>query len=100
MKLNSTDPQIKELNKWMKGLFDYNVVNGKLNRGLFVVKAFQMISNQMKVEIKDEEKHISRIVGWILEILQTFAVIVDDIMDRSTTRRGKPCWYTKVCYPS
>ena len=43
MKLNSTDPQIKQLNKWMKELFDYNVVNEKLNRGLIVVKTFQMI---------------------------------------------------------
>src|ERR1700761_4787966 len=76
IRVKESDPHIEDLNNWIKELFDYNVVNGKLNRGLIVVKAFQMISNQMKVEIKDEEKLISCIVGWILEILQTFAVIV------------------------
>jgi farnesyl diphosphate synthase len=33
------------------------------------------------------------LVGWCLEVLQASFLIADDIMDQSTTRRGKPCWY-------
>tara|TARA_B110000046_G_scaffold185311_1_gene226500 strand:- start:4811 stop:6703 length:1893 start_codon:yes stop_codon:yes gene_type:complete len=35
-------------------------------------------------------------VGWALEAFQAAALVWDDIMDRSDTRRGKPCWHRVV----
>ena len=35
-------------------------------------------------------------LGWAVECLQTAFLMADDIMDKSETRRGVPCWYKKV----
>lgn len=41
---------------------------------------------------KDEYFH-SATLGWLIELLQAFFLVSDDIMDASKTRRGSPCWY-------
>lgn len=35
------------------------------------------------------------ILGWLIEILNGYLLVLDDIMDKSMTRRGKPCWYKR-----
>ena len=35
-------------------------------------------------------------VGWAIEVLQAAFLTIDDIMDGSSTRRGRPCYYTLV----
>ena len=37
--------------------------------------------------------HSAALVGWCIELLQAEFLLVDDVMDGSTTRRGQPCWY-------
>ena len=41
----------------------------------------------------EEELLQARILGWCVEWLQAYFLVLDDVMDHSITRRGQPCWY-------
>jgi geranylgeranyl pyrophosphate synthase len=44
----------------------------------------------------EEEKTKAGKVAATIEMLQTFFLIEDDLMDHGVRRRGKPCWHTLV----
>ncbi|ODM88273.1 Farnesyl pyrophosphate synthase, partial [Orchesella cincta] len=72
---------------WLKKVFLYNVPHGKQIRGLLVPLAVRGL------ERCPTEKQIQQayILGWCVEI--ACCLVADDIMDKSDTRRGRPCWY-------
>lgn len=43
--------------------------------------------------LSEEQYFQSATLGWMIELLQAFFLVSDDIMDSSITRRGNPCWY-------
>lgn len=43
--------------------------------------------------LSEDEYFRSASLGWMIELLQAFFLVSDDIMDSSKTRRGSPCWY-------
>lgn len=43
--------------------------------------------------LSKDEYFRSATLGWMIELLQAFFLVSDDIMDSSKTRRGSPCWY-------
>jgi farnesyl diphosphate synthase len=47
----------------------------------------------LKRELSQDEFFLSATLGWMVELLQAFFLVSDDIMDSSKTRRGQPCWY-------
>jgi len=71
----------------------YNVVGGKAHRPLLTRLTMEAVLGRPLV---DDEVHAANVVGWACEIIQGLALIVDDIMDNGSTRRGKECWYKKV----
>ena len=94
------NPQMKGLpptvETWLTALMEKNMLGGKLNRGLFVVRTQQMIVWQRDHRhLTHEEFTAACAVGWAVEALQASFLVADDIMDQSLTRRGEPCWYQR-----
>lgn len=74
-----------------KFMLEYNLANGKWNRGAAVIHTFH--SFKPKEQCTADEINIAHAVGWSLELSQAAFVVADDMMDRSTIRRGQVCWY-------
>ncbi|XP_078334449.1 farnesyl pyrophosphate synthase-like [Crassostrea virginica] len=85
----SKEKEMQKVLAWFKEVSEYNVPHGKKNRGLSVIASLRFL----KESLTDEEEKIARVLGWCIEWLQAFFLVADDIMDNSSTRRGKPCWY-------
>lgn len=79
---------------WYEKSLFYNAPGGKLNRGLSVVDTYSILKNyKSALELSDEEYKKIALLGWCVELLQAYFLVVDDIMDKSLIRRGQPCWY-------
>ncbi|GAB2284801.1 glycerol channel [Dionaea muscipula] len=77
--------------QWVDRMLDYNVPGGKLNRGLSVVDSYKLLKEGK--ELTEDEFFLSSALGWCIEWLQAYFLVLDDIMDGSHTRRGQPCWF-------
>ncbi|KAL9935041.1 hypothetical protein V8E36_006117 [Tilletia maclaganii] len=92
---NNMPPEAIE---WYKRSLNYNTPGGKLNRGLSVVDTVDILLTRdgegKKIrELTEEEYLKAAILGWLIELLQAFFLVSDDMMDASITRRGQPCYY-------
>ncbi|KAI0399312.1 farnesyl pyrophosphate synthetase [Xylaria palmicola] len=76
--------------EWFQKSLEVNVVGGKCNRGMSVPDSVSLLLNRA---LTKEEYFQAATLGWMIELLQAFFLVSDDIMDGSITRRGKPCWY-------
>jgi farnesyl diphosphate synthase len=85
-----SDTRTEDAFKHVRRVLEYNVPDGKLNRGMTVVDSYLVL-----VDGSCDEADLLRAytLGWTVEIMQAFFLIADDVMDHSLTRRGKPCWY-------
>ncbi|CAM8940530.1 unnamed protein product [Rhodiola kirilowii] len=77
--------------QWVERTLDYNVPGGKLNRGLSVIDSYRYLKEGK--ELTEEEIFLASTLGWCIEWLQAYFLVLDDIMDGSHTRRGQPCWF-------
>ncbi|CAM8944054.1 unnamed protein product [Rhodiola kirilowii] len=77
--------------QWVERMLDYNVPGGKLNRGLSVIDSYRYLKEGK--ELTEEEIFLASALGWCIEWLQAYFLVLDDIMDGSHTRRGQPCWF-------
>ncbi|XP_043479259.1 farnesyl pyrophosphate synthase-like isoform X1 [Leptopilina heterotoma] len=85
------DLNIPEVTTRFSKLLQYNIPNGKMGRGISLINAYKEL---VPVEqLTDENIRLARILGWCCEIMHGYTLLEDDIMDRSLTRRGQPCWY-------
>ncbi|KAM6217565.1 farnesyl pyrophosphate synthase [Rhynchocyon petersi] len=86
-------PEIGDAIVRLRKVLEYNAIGGKYNRGLTVLAVFQELVEPRKQDAESLQRALT--VGWCVELLQAFFLVLDDIMDSSLTRRGQPCWYQK-----
>jgi len=72
-------------------LFDYNMAGGKHQRSRLALNTF----NALSPKATEEDIHNAAKVCASVELLQTYFLVLDDIMDQGKMRRGRPCWYTQ-----
>jgi farnesyl diphosphate synthase len=77
--------------QWIDRMLDYNVPGGKCNRGLSVVDSYKLLKGTNV--LSQEDMFLASTLGWCVEWLQAYFLVLDDIMDDSHTRRGQPCWF-------
>ncbi|KAJ2880498.1 Farnesyl pyrophosphate synthetase [Coemansia aciculifera] len=82
-----------EMTSRIKEMIEYNVMGGKMNRGLSVVDTVKIMRGESTLPADVNEK--AMVLGWSVEWLQAFFLVADDIMDESPTRRGQPAWYRR-----
>ncbi|KAI0319592.1 farnesyl diphosphate synthase [Amylostereum chailletii] len=75
---------------YIQRIFDYNITGGKQNRGMGVIETVEILKGG---ELSEKEYSQAATLGWAVEYLHALSLIVDDMMDGSTVRRGQPCWY-------
>ncbi|KAF2427520.1 ERG20 farnesyl diphosphate synthase [Tothia fuscella] len=75
---------------WYRNSLNHNTQGGKYNRGISVVDSTTLLLGRT---LTSDEYFKSATLGWMIELLQAFFLVSDDIMDSSKTRRGSPCWY-------
>ena len=79
---------------WYENSLNYNTPGGKLNRGLSVVDTYAILTGKKSYEELSEDEYFKlAMLGWCIELLQAYFLVADDMMDKSITRRGQPCWY-------
>lgn len=54
--------------KWLTKCLQYNVPNGKKNRGLVLVQAFKTLAKEG--EFNEENLRLSRCLGWCVEMVR------------------------------
>ncbi|KAL2717790.1 farnesyl pyrophosphate synthase isoform X2 [Vespula squamosa] len=82
---------IPDVSKWIVKILQYNVPNGRKRRALALIYAYRMLAPPE--QLTDENIRLARILGWCIEMIQAFLLIIDDIQDKSQMRRNQPCWY-------
>ncbi|CAD7013718.1 farnesyl pyrophosphate synthase-like [Ceratitis capitata] len=83
--------ETRQAAEWFTKALEYNVPRGKLNRGILAVSTYKQAA---KAEQQTPENlKLAHYLGWCIEMLQSFFLLTDDVMDGSTTRRGQLCWY-------
>lgn len=86
----------EEAIEWYTANLNYNTPGGKLNRGISVVDTYASLKGLTSyADLPVEEYKKISVLGWAVELLQAYFLVADDMMDKSITRRGQPCWYRK-----
>ncbi|KAI1159625.1 ERG20 farnesyl diphosphate synthase [Nemania serpens] len=75
---------------WFEKSLKHNTIGGKYNRGLSVIDTTRILLGR---DLSEEEYFHAAALGWMTELLQAMFLVLDDVMDASTSRRGQPCWY-------
>ena len=90
------DSKLFEIVNTLKTIITYNVYGGKQTRGKILMQTFKILKNYSTLSAIEQDVELVSILGWTVEFFQAYFLMIDDIIDQSSTRRGKPCWYKMV----
>ncbi|KAF2361153.1 Polyprenyl synthetase [Trinorchestia longiramus] len=93
LSMDSEHDDIPEAQKWFSKVLQYNVRGGKMNRGLAVGMSYKLLAEPSSITPGTLRQ--AHILGWCVELLQSFFLVTDDIIDGSLVRRGRPAWHAK-----
>ncbi|CAH1956275.1 unnamed protein product [Acanthoscelides obtectus] len=82
---------IPEVTKRFAKVLQFNVPNGKKIRGLSTVISYKIL--EKPENLTPENIRLANVLGWCVEMLKSFDMIMDDVIDKSELRRNAPCWY-------
>ncbi|XP_062529778.1 farnesyl diphosphate synthase 2 isoform X1 [Bombyx mori] len=85
--------EVPQIGDWLKKMLHYNLVGGKHTRGITTVISYKTIEKPEKVT--EHTLKMACKLGWCVEMFQAYCIVLDDIMDGSSVRRGMPCWYRR-----
>ncbi|XP_053965452.1 farnesyl pyrophosphate synthase-like [Anastrepha ludens] len=76
---------------WFEKALNYNLSPTNTKNSVITVLTYK---NLMKGDqLTADNLRLAHLLDWCRELLHTVILIIDDIMDNSTTRRGQLCWY-------
>ncbi|XP_017477278.1 PREDICTED: farnesyl pyrophosphate synthase-like [Rhagoletis zephyria] len=78
--------------EWFRKALEYNLSLTNTKNGLITVLTYKNLATGD--QLSPEKIRLAHLLGCCVEVLHCVLFITDDIVDNSTTRRGKPCWYT------
>ncbi|XP_064292622.1 uncharacterized protein LOC128677946 isoform X2 [Plodia interpunctella] len=73
----------------IKNIVNYNVTDGKHLRSSLTLHSYLTVADN----VKEHDLYQACVLAWAADMVQACFIISDDIIDKATTRRGKPCWY-------
>ncbi|KAK2713201.1 farnesyl pyrophosphate synthase-like [Artemia franciscana] len=76
---------------WYKKVFEYNLVGGKMTRGLLFLDSFHKMADPSMINKRTVFE--AQAMAWTIELLLSAILLIDDMMDEAYTRRGHDCWY-------
>ena len=68
-------------------------LGGKGNRGILHCISLLSLRKHQKKALSVSDIHNALTIALCIEALQSFFLIMDDVVDESETRRGQLCWY-------
>lgn len=88
-----TNSYLQKILSHFQTVINYNVSDGKKLRGTTVIDTVRAIVPESTDPSLLKE---AAVLGWCIELMQGSFLVADDLMDHSSTRRGKPCWYLTI----
>ncbi|VDO29334.1 unnamed protein product [Onchocerca flexuosa] len=83
------ESEMKSITNRIDKLFAHSVCGGKCNRGMLLITAYKALGGHQNGGRLEMVTNIAA----CLELLQSFFLIEDDIVDEGINRRGKSCWH-------
>ncbi|KAL3267276.1 hypothetical protein HHI36_011407 [Cryptolaemus montrouzieri] len=88
---NNLITDLPVMNRKLKKILNYNVPTGKHIRAAILIAVYKSIMQENNIRSGNIREDF--ILAWCMEMMGTYILIMDDIVDNSETRRGKLSWF-------